>query len=100
VTDRALKLADANGQSAARPHARDPARRGVRCSARQRDRLAHERAEWQRRNQIELAMLPARHPRLVECAAPMTRCDDPEFHCRLGVELFIADVKAVTDKMT
>jgi hypothetical protein len=28
------------------------------------------------------------------------RCDDPEFHCRLGVELFIADVKAVTDKMT
>ena len=30
----------------------------------------------------------------------MTACDDPEFHYRLGVELFIADVKAVADKLT
>jgi TetR/AcrR family transcriptional regulator, tetracycline repressor protein len=58
-----------------------------------------ERAEWQRRGQIELAMLPAaKYPRLVECAAPMAQCD-PEFHYRLGVELFIAGVKAMADKL-
>jgi TetR/AcrR family transcriptional regulator, tetracycline repressor protein len=59
-----------------------------------------ERAEWQRRSQIELAMLPAaKYPRLVECAAPMADCD-PEFHYRLGVELFIAGVKAMADKLS
>jgi TetR/AcrR family transcriptional regulator, tetracycline repressor protein len=58
-----------------------------------------ERTEWQRRSQIELAMLPAaRYPRLVECAAPMADCE-PEFHYRLGVELFIAGVKAMADKL-
>jgi TetR/AcrR family transcriptional regulator, tetracycline repressor protein len=58
-----------------------------------------ERAEQQRRNQIELAMLPAaQYPRLVECAAPMTACDDPEFHYRLGIELFIDGVKAAAAK--
>jgi TetR/AcrR family transcriptional regulator, tetracycline repressor protein len=58
-----------------------------------------ERAEWQRRGQIELAMLPAaKYPRLVECAAPMAQCD-PEFHYRLGVELFIAGVQAIADKL-
>jgi AcrR family transcriptional regulator len=58
-----------------------------------------ERAEWQRRGQIELAMLPAaKYPRLVECAAPMAQCD-PEFHYRLGVELFIAGVKAMADTL-
>ena len=57
-----------------------------------------ERAEWQRRNQIQLAVLPvATYPRLVECAKPMADCD-PEFHYRLGVELFIAGVKAMADK--
>jgi AcrR family transcriptional regulator len=59
-----------------------------------------ERAEWQRRNQIQLAMLPvARYPRLVECAAAMADCD-PELHYRLGVELFIAGVRATADKLT
>jgi AcrR family transcriptional regulator len=59
-----------------------------------------ERAEWQRRSQIELAMLPAAtYPRLVECAAPMADCD-PEFHYRLGVELFISGVKAMADKLS
>ena len=57
--------------------------------------LPAERAEVQRRSQIELAMLPAaRYPRLVECAAPMTACDDPDFHYRFGIELFIDGVKA------
>ncbi len=58
-----------------------------------------DRAEQQRRSQIELAMLPAaRYPRLVECAVPMTACDDPEFHYRLGIELFIDGVKAAAAK--
>ena len=43
-------------------------------------------------------MLPAaRYPRLIECAAPMANCD-PELHYRLGVELFIAGVRAVADQ--
>ena len=31
---------------------------------------------------------------LVECAAPMTACDDPEFHYLFGIGLFIDGVKA------
>ena len=62
---------------------------------------ADERAEWQRRSQIELATLPvARYPRLVECAVPMTACDDPDFHYRFGIELFIEGVKAVARTLT
>ncbi len=56
-----------------------------------------ERAEYQRRNEIYLAMLPARYPRLVECAAPMAGCD-PDLHYRLGVELFIAGVRAMAER--
>jgi hypothetical protein len=37
---------------------------------------------------------PARYPRLVQCAAPMADCD-PDFHYRLGVEMFIAGVRAI-----
>ncbi|MGD0606643.1 MAG: TetR family transcriptional regulator [Streptosporangiaceae bacterium] len=60
---------------------------------------ADERAETIRRNQIELAMLPAgKYPRVVECAGPMSACDDPEFHYSLGIELFIAGVKAAADR--
>ena len=56
---------------------------------------AEERAERQRRSQIEPAMLPAaKYPRLIECAVPMTACDDPEFHYRFGIGLFIDGVKA------
>jgi TetR/AcrR family tetracycline transcriptional repressor len=62
---------------------------------------AEERAEEQRRSQIELAMLPAaRYPRLVECAAPMTTCDDPELHYRFGIKLFIDGVKAAASTRT
>jgi len=57
-----------------------------------------ECAEYQRRNEIYLAMLPAaRYPRLVECAAPMAGCD-PDLHYRLGVELFIAGVRAMAER--
>jgi TetR/AcrR family transcriptional regulator, tetracycline repressor protein len=57
-----------------------------------------ERAEHQRLAEVYFAMQPvARYPRLVECAAPMSACD-PDFHYRLGVELFIAGVRAIADR--
>ena len=57
-----------------------------------------ERAEFQRRNEVFLAMLPAaRYPRLIECAGPMADCD-PDFHYRLGVEMFIAGVRATAER--
>ncbi len=64
------------------------------------DLPADERAEWLRRNQVELAMLPAaRYPRLVECAVPMSACDDPDFHYRFGIELFIDGVRAAATRL-
>jgi TetR/AcrR family transcriptional regulator, tetracycline repressor protein len=57
---------------------------------------ADDRTELQRRKQVVFATLPtARYPRLVECAAPMTACDDPNFHYELGVDVFIAGVQAM-----
>ena len=44
-------------------------------------------------------MLPAsRYPRLIECAVPMTNCDEPEFHYRFGIGLFIDGVKAAAQR--
>jgi AcrR family transcriptional regulator len=55
-----------------------------------------ERVELQRKKQVTLAMLPpAKYPRLIECAIPMTACDDPEIHYRFGVDLFLAGVGAM-----
>jgi AcrR family transcriptional regulator len=57
-----------------------------------------DRAEIQRRKQVELASLPPdRYPRLVDAAVPMTSCDEgsAEFHYRFGVDLFIAGVRAL-----
>jgi TetR/AcrR family transcriptional regulator, tetracycline repressor protein len=57
---------------------------------------ADDRTEMQRKKQIVFATLPtARFPRLIECAAPMTACDDPDFHYELGVSVFIAGVQAM-----
>jgi TetR/AcrR family transcriptional regulator, tetracycline repressor protein len=57
---------------------------------------APERAEVQRRKQVELASLsPDHYPRIVEAAVPMTSCDNAEFHYRFGVDLFIAGVRAL-----
>jgi TetR/AcrR family transcriptional regulator, tetracycline repressor protein len=54
-----------------------------------------ELAEHLRRTEITFAMLPVtRYPRLVEAAAAMASCD-PDLHYRLGVELFIAGVRAI-----
>ena len=55
-----------------------------------------ERAELQRKKQVVLATQPpAKFPRLVECAVPMTACDNPEEHYRFGVDLFIGGLAAV-----
>jgi TetR/AcrR family transcriptional regulator, tetracycline repressor protein len=55
-----------------------------------------ERTELQRKKQVTLATQSSvRYPRLVECALPMTACDDPEEHYRFGVEMFIAGVAAI-----
>lgn len=57
------------------------------------------RAEEARKHQVALATLPqARYPRLIECALPMTMCDDPDEHYRLGVEMFMAGVTALAAK--
>ena len=55
-----------------------------------------ERTESQRKKQVRLATeSPAKYPRLVECAIPMTACDDPEEHYRFGVDLFIGGLAAI-----
>jgi TetR/AcrR family transcriptional regulator, tetracycline repressor protein len=57
-----------------------------------------ERAELHRQSEIYFRMLPsARYPRLVEAAGPMADCD-PDFHYRLGVEMFIAAVRAMAER--
>ncbi len=58
-----------------------------------------ERAEHQRLAMVRLASLPPdRFPRLVEAAVPMTGCDDPDFHYRLGIDLFIEGVRALASR--
>ena len=55
-----------------------------------------ERTELQRKKQVTLATQPpAKYPRLVECAIPMTACDDPEEHYRFGVDLFVGGLAAI-----
>jgi TetR/AcrR family transcriptional regulator, tetracycline repressor protein len=55
-----------------------------------------ERTELQRKKQVALAtQSPAQFPRLVECARPMTACDNPEEHYRFGTDLFIGGLAAV-----
>jgi len=58
-----------------------------------------ERAEHQRLAMVRLASLPpGQYPRLVEAAVPMTACDDPDFHYRLGIDLFIEGVRALASR--
>jgi hypothetical protein len=55
-----------------------------------------ERTELQRRKMVELATLPPeRYPCLVEAAGWLTACDDPDFHYRFGIDLFLAGVEAM-----
>jgi len=58
-----------------------------------------DRTEHQRRSRIRLAMLPPdRYPCLVEAAEPMTACDDPDFHYRFGIDVFIRGVQAAAEQ--
>jgi TetR/AcrR family transcriptional regulator, tetracycline repressor protein len=55
-----------------------------------------ERVEEMRKRRITFGSQPvAKYPRLVECAVPMTACEDPEVHYRLGVDIFIGGVVAL-----
>jgi TetR/AcrR family transcriptional regulator, tetracycline repressor protein len=55
-----------------------------------------DRAEHMRQDRVWLATLPGdRYPRVVECAAELTAWDDPDFHYRFGIDLFIAGVEAM-----
>jgi AcrR family transcriptional regulator len=55
-----------------------------------------ERAEVQRKKQVAFAtQSPVKFPRLVECALPMTACDNPEDHYKFGVDLFIGGLAAI-----
>jgi AcrR family transcriptional regulator len=61
---------------------------------------ATELEEHLRQGQVRMAMLPAdQYPRVVECAAELTRCD-PDFHYQFGIDLFIAGVEAVATTLT
>ncbi len=52
-----------------------------------------ERTERLRQDRIRLAMLPpTRFPHLVAAAVPMTDCENPELHYRLGIEMFLGGV--------
>jgi TetR/AcrR family transcriptional regulator, tetracycline repressor protein len=60
-----------------------------------------ERTELQRKKQVVMATLPpSKYPRTVECAIPMTACDDPEQHYQFGVDVFIEGVAALAAKRT
>ncbi|MGH3400720.1 MAG: TetR/AcrR family transcriptional regulator [Streptosporangiaceae bacterium] len=57
-----------------------------------------ERAEHQRQERIRLALLPPdRFPHLVAAAGPMTECE-PEFHYRLGIDMFVGGVAALAER--
>lgn len=59
-----------------------------------------ERAEIQRKKQVVFATLPLdKYPRLVECAAPLTALDNPEFHYDFGISLWIAGVEAMAAEL-
>ena len=62
---------------------------------------AEELTEQVRLARVRMAMLPAdRYPHVVECAGPLTDCDDPEAHYQFGIDLFIAGVEAMAARLT
>jgi len=59
-----------------------------------------ERVAHMRQFQVRLALLPPdRFPMLVAAAGPMTAYDNPDFHYQLGIDLFIAGVQALSDRV-
>ena len=50
----------------------------------------------QRRTRVFLEALPPdRYPRLVEAAAPLSRCDDPDAYYEFGLDLLLAGIEAM-----
>lgn len=59
-----------------------------------------ERAEHARQSRVRLALLPPdRFPMLVAAAGPMTACDNPDFHYRVGIDLFVDGVRALSRRL-
>ena len=59
-----------------------------------------ERTEHLRQTRVRLALLPPdRFPLVVAGAGPMTACDDPDFHYQLGIDMFIAGVRALSQRV-
>jgi AcrR family transcriptional regulator len=59
-----------------------------------------ERVEHQRQARVRLSLLPPdRFPHVVAAAGPLTACDDPDFHYRLGIDTFIAGVQAMSRRV-
>jgi TetR/AcrR family transcriptional regulator, tetracycline repressor protein len=55
-----------------------------------------DRLEHLRQTRIKMALLPPeRFPRTIAAAEPLTACDDPDFHYRFGIDMFIAGVRAM-----
>ncbi len=60
---------------------------------------ADEKVEHMRQSRVRLALLPPdRFPRVVEAAGPLTDSDNPEFHYQVGIDLFIAGVRALAPR--
>ena len=59
-----------------------------------------ERTEHSRQTRVRLSLLPPdRFPLVVAAAGPMTACDDPDFHYQLGIDMFIAGVQALSQRV-
>jgi hypothetical protein len=56
-----------------------------------------ERAEHQRQSKVRPALRPTdRFPHTVAAAGPLTSCGNQDFHCEVGVEMFIAGAEALS----
>jgi TetR/AcrR family tetracycline transcriptional repressor len=56
-----------------------------------------ERREYLRQARVQLSLLPPdRFPRTIEAAEALTSCDDPDFHYRTGIDMFVAGVVAMS----
>jgi TetR/AcrR family transcriptional regulator, tetracycline repressor protein len=56
-----------------------------------------ERREHLRQTRVRLSLLPPdRFPRTIEAAEALTACDDPDFHYRIGIDMFVTGVVAMS----
>lgn len=72
------------------------------CGERAGIRTRHDSAGTRRAHASEhgsaLAAVARLLPRLVGAAAALTAHDDPDFHYRLGIDVFIAGVQAIAQR--